>query len=74
MYDLNQVYEANSVEEAIALRQAHPEAQIIAGGSDVLPPGQGPGAGRFCVPVPQDPAPHRRRLLHEPHPRLPGRL
>lgn len=36
MYDLNQVYEANSVEEAIALRQAHPEAQIIAGGSDVL--------------------------------------
>ena len=36
MYDLNQVYEANCVEEAIALRQAHPEAQIIAGGSDVL--------------------------------------
>ena len=36
MYDLNQVYEANSVEEAIALRQAHPEAQLIAGGSDVL--------------------------------------
>ncbi len=26
---------------------------------------KGPGAGRFCVPVPQDPAPHRRRLLHE---------
>ena len=36
MYDLKQVYEANSVEEAVALRLEHPEAQIIAGGSDVL--------------------------------------
>ena len=36
MYDLKQVYEAHSVEEAVALRLEHPEAQIIAGGSDVL--------------------------------------
>ena len=36
MYDMKALYEALSVEEAIALRLAHPEAQIIAGGSDVL--------------------------------------
>ena len=36
MYDMKALYEAASVEEAIALRLAHPEAQIIAGGSDVL--------------------------------------
>src|SRR5699024_9410199 len=30
------LYEANSVEEAVALRLQHPEAQIIAGGTDVL--------------------------------------
>ena len=36
MYDMKALYQANSVEEAIALRLAHPEAQIIAGGSDVL--------------------------------------
>ncbi len=36
MYDLKALYEAYTVEEAIALRQEHPEAQIIAGGSDVL--------------------------------------
>ena len=36
MYDMKALYEAGSVEEAIALRLAHPEAQIIAGGSDVL--------------------------------------
>ena len=36
MYDLKALYEAASVEEAVALRVAHPEAQIIAGGSDVL--------------------------------------
>jgi xanthine dehydrogenase FAD-binding subunit len=30
------LYEAGSVEEAVALRLEHPEAQIIAGGSDVL--------------------------------------
>ena len=30
MYDLAALYEAKSVEEAVALRLAHPEAQIIA--------------------------------------------
>ncbi|MBQ3089729.1 MAG: xanthine dehydrogenase FAD-binding subunit XdhB [Oscillospiraceae bacterium] len=36
MYDIKAIYEAHSVSEAVALRQAHPEADIIAGGSDVL--------------------------------------
>jgi xanthine dehydrogenase FAD-binding subunit len=36
MYDMKALYEAASVEDAVALRLAHPEAQIIAGGSDVL--------------------------------------
>lgn len=36
MYDMKALYEAGSVEEAVALRVAHPQAQIIAGGSDVL--------------------------------------
>lgn len=36
MYDMKALYEATSVEHAVALRLEHPEAQIIAGGSDVL--------------------------------------
>lgn len=36
MYDMKALYQARSVEDAIALRVAHPEADIIAGGSDVL--------------------------------------
>lgn len=36
MYDIKAIYEAHSVAEAVALRAAHPEADIIAGGSDVL--------------------------------------
>lgn len=36
MYDIKALYEAASVEEAIRLMREHPEAQIIAGGSDVL--------------------------------------
>ena len=36
MYDIKELYEAFSVKEAVELRLAHPEAQIIAGGSDVL--------------------------------------
>ncbi|BAK98925.1 xanthine dehydrogenase FAD-binding subunit [Oscillibacter valericigenes Sjm18-20] len=36
MYDMKALYEAGSVEEAVSLRLEHPEAQIIAGGSDVL--------------------------------------
>ena len=36
MYDLKALYEASSVRDAISLLTAHPEARIIAGGSDVL--------------------------------------
>ncbi len=36
MYDIRAIYEAESVAHAAELRAAHPEAQIIAGGSDVL--------------------------------------
>lgn len=36
MYDLKALYQAGTVAEAVALRLAHPEAHIIAGGSDVL--------------------------------------
>ena len=36
MYDIKALYEAESVEDAVRLMQEHPEAQIIAGGSDVL--------------------------------------
>ncbi len=36
MYDIKALYEAQSVEDAIALRLLHPDAQILAGGSDVL--------------------------------------
>ena len=36
MYDIKALYEAESVQHAIELLQEHPEAQIIAGGSDVL--------------------------------------
>lgn len=36
MYDMKALYQAQSVQDAVALRMAHPEAQIIAGGSDVL--------------------------------------
>ena len=36
MYDMKALYEAYSVEEAVKIRLEHPEAQIIAGGTDVL--------------------------------------
>ena len=36
MYDMNVLYQAKSVADAVALRLAHPEADIIAGGTDVL--------------------------------------
>lgn len=36
MYDMKALYEAENVEDAIRLLQEHSEAQIIAGGSDVL--------------------------------------
>ena len=36
MYDIAAYYEASTVQEAVALRVAHPDAKIIAGGTDVL--------------------------------------
>ncbi len=36
MYDMKAYYEAESVAHAVQLRLAHPEAHVIAGGSDVL--------------------------------------
>jgi len=36
MYDIKALYEAKSVQDAVSLRLEHPEAQIIAGGTDVL--------------------------------------
>lgn len=36
MYDIEKIYEAYSVDEAIKLKKEHPEASFIAGGSDVL--------------------------------------
>lgn len=36
MYDLKALYEAGSVEDAVRLRLEHPEAQIVAGGTDVF--------------------------------------
>ena len=36
MYDIKALYEAESVSDAVRLRLEHPEAQIIAGGTDVL--------------------------------------
>lgn len=36
MFDISKLYQPNSVEEAIALRQKHPEARVLAGGSDLL--------------------------------------
>ena len=36
MYDIKALYEAQSVDDAVHLMQQHPQAQIIAGGSDVL--------------------------------------
>lgn len=36
MYDIKTLYQAKSVSDAVALRLAHPDAHIIAGGSDVL--------------------------------------
>ena len=52
MYDLAALYEANSVEEAVALRLQHPEAQIIAGGTDVLVQmREGKRAGRALISI-----------------------
>ena len=36
MYDMKALYEAESIADAVRLLQEHPQAQVIAGGSDVL--------------------------------------
>ena len=36
MYDIKALYEAASIADAVRLRLEHPEAQILAGGTDVL--------------------------------------
>lgn len=36
MYDMKELYEATDVQDAVRLRIAHPEAEILAGGTDVL--------------------------------------
>ena len=36
MYDMKAFYEAHSAADAVKLRLEHPEAQILAGGTDVL--------------------------------------
>jgi xanthine dehydrogenase FAD-binding subunit len=52
MYDMKALYEAQNVADAVALRVAHPEAQIIAGGSDVLVQmREGRRAGRELISI-----------------------
>ena len=52
MYDIKALYEAESVEHAIELRLTHPDAQIIAGGSDVLVQvREGKRAGRELISI-----------------------
>jgi xanthine dehydrogenase FAD-binding subunit len=36
MFDMKELYEAESIADAVRLRVEHPDAHIIAGGSDVL--------------------------------------
>lgn len=52
MYDIKALYEAESVPHAVQLLTEHPEAQIIAGGSDVLVQiREGKRAGRELVSI-----------------------
>ena len=52
MYDMKALYEAESVEHAVALLVEHPEAQIIAGGSDVpVQMREGKRAGKELVSI-----------------------
>ena len=52
MYDLKALYEASSVENAIELRLAHPEAQIVAGGTDVfVQMREGKRAGKALISI-----------------------
>ena len=59
MYDMKALYEAYSVEEAVKLRLEHPEAQIIAGGTDVLVQmREGRRAGKELISI------QKHRLYH----------
>jgi len=52
MYDMKALYEAQSAADAVRLRVEHPEAQIIAGGSDVLVQmREGKRAGRELISI-----------------------
>ncbi len=52
MYDMKALYQAKSVRDAVALRLEHPEADIIAGGSDVLVQmREGKRAGRELISI-----------------------
>jgi xanthine dehydrogenase FAD-binding subunit len=52
MYDIKELYEAASVQDAIRLRVEHPEAEIIAGGSDVLVQArEGKRAGKELISI-----------------------
>ena len=52
MYDIEEYYNAKTVEEAVRLLREHPEARVIAGGSDVLikiREGKLAGASLVCI-------------------------
>ena len=52
MYDIKALYEAESVQDAVRLRLEHPEARIIAGGTDVLVQmREGKGAGMELISI-----------------------
>ena len=52
MYDMAALYEAKSVEDAISLRLEHPEAQIVAGGTDVfVQMREGKRAGKALISI-----------------------
>ena len=52
MYDMKALYEAHSVEEACRLRIEHPEAQIVAGGTDVfVQMREGKRAGKALISI-----------------------
>ena len=52
MYDMSALYEAKSVQDAIELRLAHPEAQIVAGGTDVfVQMREGKRAGKALISI-----------------------
>ena len=36
MYDFNNIYQPKTIEEALKMKNEHPEALILAGGSDIL--------------------------------------